>query len=124
MNPETTRFVWRRLLAMLERPDAWGPPEAVELQVLLLLEILLVSAGLPPAYADQVVVRYRRFRDAEGVGSPLSLAARLGLRHRANAEFTRLLRKFAESELGGVRQGVVPFAPRRDASGPRHYEAA
>ena len=26
-----TTFVWQRLTAMLDRPDAWGPPEAVEL---------------------------------------------------------------------------------------------
>lgn len=121
---ETPRFVRQRLHAILASPDEWGPPEAVELQVLLLVEILLVTSGRPTAYADQVVVRYRQFRETHGLASPLPLAHRLGLRNRASAEFINVLKRFTESELGVVRSGVVPFAPRADDAGPGHYKVA
>ena len=83
-----------------------------------------MSAGLPRPFADEVVVRYRTFREDIGAGSPLSLAARLGLKHRSSPEFAAILRLFAATELGSVRAGATAMSPRRDARGDRHYEAA
>lgn len=91
-------FVHQRTTALLERPDGWGPPAAVELQLLLLLEMGHVAAGAPPEVVDGTMDRYRRYMGRSVGESSLSLAGRLGLTTRSNERFVALLRGFVAEE--------------------------
>lgn len=69
----------RRLDALLQRPDGWGPPQAVELQVLLLLEVGHCLAGREEAFVDAT---WDRWGEHVGLLFPddnRPLATRLGL---------------------------------------------
>lgn len=122
-------FVHQRISALLDTPDAWGAPEAVELQLLILLEMWHVTQGAPQEEVDGVSDRYDRHIGVAVTGGPVMLAARLGLTTHANERFVEVLREFVMSELTSRRvQRVLrvkqePSLPRRDQSGPLHLEA-
>jgi hypothetical protein len=122
-------FVRQRVVALFDTPDAWGPPEAVELQLLLLLEMWHVASGASQEETDGVVKRYQRYLRRTVPGPPISLASRLELTTRANERFVEVLRAFAMTELAPRRdQGVLsvaraPLVPCQDRSGLLHLEA-
>lgn len=91
-------FVDQRLYSMLQMPDAWGAPEAVELQILLLLEVRLKAKGVNNEDVSHVQKRYYNFLAQHLPGPPCSLAERLGLGFSANEQFLLLLKSFAQSE--------------------------
>lgn len=122
-------FVNQRVSALLASPDAWGPPEAVELQLLLLLEMWHVARGAPRDEIDGVTERYDRHLGRAVPGPPVSLAARLELTAQADERFVNVLRDFAATELaprldqGVLRVAHAPPLPRRDQRGPLHLKA-
>lgn len=95
-------FVTQRLEALLQRPDGWGPPLAVELQFLLLVEMWHVVQGASTEHVDGVAGRFERFlRTRFPGGPPVPLALRLGLDQRATDEFIDVLKSFLEQEQAG-----------------------
>ncbi len=120
-------FVRRRLTSLLQNPDGWGPPHAVELQLLLLLEMWLVVAGAPQETVDAVAERYQRFLSRELPGPPLPLSLRLRLGNESSPEFVRFLRKFVLAEQlrhredSLVRSASAPTLPLTDAPGRLHF---
>lgn len=124
-------FVRQRVSALLKVPDVWGPPEAVELQLLLLLEMRHVASGASQEETDGVTDRYRRHLGRVVPGPAIPLSARLELTTHANEQFVQVLRNFAdlEFELASRReQGVLPVAqvprlPRLDQRGQFHLGA-
>jgi len=118
-------FVRARLKALMERPDAWGPPEAVELQVLLLLEMWHVAAGASREQVDGLLDRYHRYLAAHVPGPPIALAMRLSLSDRANARFVDALQEFIASEIGAfVSAPGLPLLPIQDRAGAIHFGEA
>lgn len=113
-------FVDQRIGALLARPDGWGPPESVELQLLLLIEMRHTVLGLPVGFVDAVNERYSAFIERAFPGSNSSLASRLGLVRRASQPFIETIGEFLERERGMVRGATVPRLPRVDGSGPSH----
>ncbi len=103
-NMRLLPFLEERLEALLTVPDAWGTPEAVELQVLL-----------------------ETYLSREVPGPPATLAFRLGLDSFASPRFVEVLRTFASLERSrrrGQRLSVTSYrAPIADRSGPQHYAA-
>jgi hypothetical protein len=88
------KFVDDRIDSMLRRPDAWGPPLAVELQVLVLIEVREAALGsvssdylVTQAFHDFVVSRLGDAATAESLSEQL---ARLG---RAD-EFPAIMGEF------------------------------
>jgi hypothetical protein len=94
----TFRFVEDRICALLTHPDAWGAPEAVELQVLLVLEVGLTASGAPDAVVGGLQDRYNRHLAREVGGLPTSLALRLGLDRTASQRLVQVLAQFCQSE--------------------------
>lgn len=128
--PESMRaFVRQRIGALLDRPDAWGPPEAVELQLLLLLEMWQLASGASQEEIDGVFDRYQRHLGRAVPGPPASLSERLGLAARADERFVRVLREFVDTEFARQHDRFVlssaraPSLPRRDQKGKHHLEA-
>ena len=92
------QFLTSRLSVVIERPDAWGPPIAVELQVLMLIELLLLAEGKPADHIDGMPGRYDSFL-AQNLGeNSLPLAHRLALTNTSTEQFAKLLRDFAVTE--------------------------
>lgn len=124
------RFIQERLAAILRRPDGWGPPHAVELQLLLLIEMWHVVQGAPMERVDRVTERYDRFLGTTLPGGPpVPLAVRLGLDQRATEQFVEILRTFLrqEQELGRARvhrTARTPGFPATDRLGPHHLAEA
>lgn len=101
MSEAMCKFVRDRCEAILHRPDGWGPPHAVELQLLLLIEMWHVVQGAPMERVDSVTERYDRFLGTTLPGGPpVPLASRLGLDQRATEQFVEILRTFLKQELG------------------------
>ncbi|MCB9760482.1 MAG: hypothetical protein H6739_11640 [Alphaproteobacteria bacterium] len=113
-------FIAHRMASILRTPDGWGPPHAVELQLLLLIEMLHVVRGAPREYVDTVMERYARHLGSVIPGPPTPLALRLGLEDQADERFVAILRDFlnAEMRLGSegrlVSEAVAPKLPARD----------
>lgn len=106
-------FVHDRLTNLLRAPDAWGPPQAVELQLLLLVEMWHVVNGASREHVDGVTERYDRFVGSALPGAPLPLALRLGLTTRANERFTEILGAFLRAERAAGREASrVPATAR------------
>ncbi len=123
---KVVRFVKIRLERLLATPDLWGPPESVELQVLLLLEVRLAAMGLPDEDVYRLPRRYKSYLNDVVDGPPTTLARRLGLKSRATQQFTEVLRSFVERETGAlVDSEGAPIAtmPLVDRDGPVHIEA-
>src|SRR5690349_14238823 len=93
-------FVEQRLLAILRSPDGWGPPLAVELQVLLLVEMGHVVRGAPSEHVDKTSRRFTTYLGLVLPGPPVSLASRLELTDAATDQFVAILRAFVEYEQG------------------------
>jgi hypothetical protein len=119
-------FVEERMAAILERPDGWGAPESVELQVLLLVEMRHTVLGMAKEHVDRVNDRYQAFLDKEVPGRPTSLGARLGLSHRATPGFVAVLQRFVQAELqvNLVSFASAPGLPRTDRPGAPHLGEA
>lgn len=105
--PPISAFVPNRLARMLKKPDAWGIPEAVEFQILLLIEMCLVIDGAPTAIVDGLMGRYWDFLHLRKPGGPVPLSERLGLRFRASEEFIQILSEFTRLELSKYGKGHV-----------------
>ena len=103
------RFARDRLLAVLARPDGWGPPEAIEAQVLLLVDVQLVAYNESDR-VDGIPERFAAFRARHGVGGSLSLAGVLGEGLRSSARFTGLLAAFVDEEMRALTPQVDLFA--------------
>jgi hypothetical protein len=93
-------FVEQRLLAILKSPNGWGPPMAVELQVLLLVEMWHVIQGAPSEHVDRTSWRFAAYLGLVLPGPPVSLASRLELTDEASDQFVSILRAFVEHEQG------------------------
>lgn len=94
-------FVEQRLLAILTSPDGWGPPQAVELQVLLLIEMWHVIQGAPSDQVNNTSRRYAQYLGSVLPGPPVDLAHRLELTdERATDQFVAILREFVQREQG------------------------
>lgn len=92
-------FLTSRLSAILSRPDAWGPPVAVELQILLLVEAHHAAAGAPADVVDGTMTRWLAHAEQHIPGRPFLLAGRLGLENKATPQFVRILEAFVEREV-------------------------
>ena len=97
-DPSMSSFLRQRFAAILKRPDGWGPPHAVELQVLLLVEMWHVAHGAAPVHVNGVTQRYDEYLGRTLPGAPTPLAHRLGLDQTANERFVEILRAFIEQE--------------------------
>lgn len=91
-------FILRRIEAILHRPDTWGPPRAVELQVLLLVEMWHVVAGASKDRVDDTHIRYDQYLDSVLPANCFDLTGKLGLTNRASDQFVDLLRNFVKQE--------------------------
>lgn len=103
-------FIDQRFTAIMTFPEAWGPPEAIELQVLLLIELRKVALGAPQedgTPAANTMDSYDRFLALSVGGPPFCLAVRLQLKDTPREEdcenrkrFFELLRAFWDLEKG------------------------
>ncbi len=96
-------FARLRLRELLGMPDAWGRPHAVEMQVLLLVEVLLVTAHKEHIHlVANLNQTYLAFLNTK-VGGPKNtyLTERLELTERASAQFQSILGAFVQSQVGG-----------------------
>ncbi len=104
-------FVQERLARVLASPDAWGPPHAVELQTLLLVEMWHVAAGTSLDIAHRVPERFARFLAMRLPGPPAPLSVRLKLTSRASDAFVAQLAAFVREEQDVPRAAnVIPLA--------------
>ena len=101
-------FVDQRLEAILSHPDGWGPPHAVELQVLLLIEMGHIAHGRTEDHVYGVTERFSRHLGQRLPGPPLPLAHRLGLKDSANDRFVQVLRDFIEAEYPRQDSNLQP----------------
>jgi len=103
-------WVERRMAEMLAAPGMWGSPEAIELQVLLLLE--LKTLALRPALASknprQVIDAYIEFLRGKFPSEPSSPLFELLKAPSQEAEFCKTLMEF-ENRLGRSLQKENPF---------------
>lgn len=89
-------FVNDRIAAVLLRPDMWGPPMCVEMQILLLIEMRHVCSC--PTALDETVPRWRKFICEKTKGNS-SLAGNLGLTNkRSTTEFVEYIQEFVNRE--------------------------
>lgn len=91
-------FALDRIKFILKMPDAWGQPHAVELQILLLIELAHVAKDNKKEVIDGVMERYGCYLGIAIPGFNTDLANRLGLTSRANQEFINLLTTFIDVE--------------------------
>lgn len=104
-------FVQERLSRVLASPDAWGPPHAVELQTLLLIEMWHVAAGASIEMAHRVPERFARFLATRLPGPAVPLCVRLKLKNRASEPFVAMLAAFVREEQDAHRaENVIPLA--------------
>lgn len=106
-------FIAARLESMFRRPAVWGTNESVEEQVLQLLEIrrLLLDPACPATGTRSLMQRYVRFiATVIPDATPQSLAIQLA-RHGREAEFTIIMKQFADLEQAAAMARVRP-APR------------
>ncbi len=96
---ELSAFAEERLDKILERPSMWGRAEAVEMQVLLLLEILVFAEARPSVANPRAWLneQYAAFRRRHVPRDPPTLLAG----HFADdlADLTSLLGKFRDEVL-------------------------
>jgi len=135
--PDLLNFVRNRIAALLRTPEmwTWGPLDAVELQVLQLLEVAHVAAGSTPDCAKAVPRRYWEHLEASKLpGYNRTLAGRLGLSQEPDDAFVRILNSFVTREwklmTAATRTGAglpirpVEFVqPLYDVNGDVHYAA-
>lgn len=100
-----TAWIENRLKMILLRPDMWGPPIAVELQILLLVEMWHISTREARESAweagekvGSMYERYTRFLETVLPGKCTGLADRLDLTNRSSERFIEVLRDFIKSE--------------------------
>jgi hypothetical protein len=103
-------FIDQRFTAIMTLPEAWGSPEAIELQVLLLVELRKVALGAQQedgTPAANTMYSYDRFLALSVGGPPFCLAVRLQLKDTPCAadcenrkRFFELLRAFWDLEKG------------------------
>jgi hypothetical protein len=103
-------FIDRRFNAIMTFPEAWGPCEAIELQVLLLVELRKVALGDQQedgTPAANTMHSYDRFLALTVGGRPFSLAVRLKLQDppsendlERRQRFFEVLRAFWDLEKG------------------------
>jgi hypothetical protein len=126
-------FIESRIESLLVRPGLWGSDEAVEMQLLQLLEVrfLATSASLVDE-VHQVQDRYIRFlRERFPEEPPEALSGILSRLGRSD-ELANLLREFERSEasrLHLLREGVPGVGLLKDdpndhdpSRAPRHAE--
>lgn len=82
----------------MARTDSWGPPVAVELQVILLMEFWHVARCAPQELVDLTNERFGRFIGTRLPGSCFNLAGRLDLAQKTNEQFVLILTDFVPSE--------------------------
>lgn len=87
-------FITERVNHILARPDMFGPPESIELQMLLLCEMQHVCCGVDP---NLTVGHWRAFIHEKHRGNR-SLAGNLGLHRSSTPEFIELMREFVTRE--------------------------
>lgn len=103
-------FVRQRLEAILKYPNGWGPPIAVETQVLLLVAMWHVVQGAPSEHVDHTSRRFAGHLGSVLPGPPVPLAFRLGLADTASDQFVAVLRTFVQQE-GVDLPGSNPAPP-------------
>lgn len=106
-SEDMAHFVSRRLDSIWRHPDGWGPPHAVELQVLLLVEMWHVLMGSHPEEVDRVTERFANFLADNCAGPPVPLAVRLRLAHTSTKQFITLLRSFVQEEQQLRRRSAI-----------------
>ena len=102
--------ICRRLEAILKSPDGWGPPHAVELQVILLVEMWHVVRAASREQVDNTTRRFAGFLGSVLPGPPTPLAVRLGLTDTATEQFVAVLREFIHHESVDLA-GANPTTP-------------
>lgn len=92
-------FITTRLSRILKYPDAWGPPLAVETQVILLVEMWCILQGKIEKEIYETSDRLYLFAyESTKIPGPLTLADNLKLESHANEEFVAILKAFIISE--------------------------
>ncbi len=91
----TILFVVDRINRILDAPGMWGSPDAVEQQVLTLLEVH-AHAKYGGKSADTVRASFVAYCDGSWPGSISSLATRLGATNKSTPEFISGLRLFTK----------------------------
>jgi hypothetical protein len=91
-------FIDSRIDSILKAPDMWGPPLAVELQLILLLELREVA--IEGVTQDRAVLRRYQvhLKKATNGSGNMMLCDQLGLGHSASESFTQVLRSWVEVE--------------------------
>ena len=122
MNLETrvAAFARIRMRELLESPDAWGRPDELERQVLLLVEVLLVAAS--ENNLDTVACLNDRYlaylnRTVGGQKNAI-LAIRLQLGNHTSECFTEVLRNFVATMVGAQVTPAVPISHRATDRSP------
>lgn len=101
-------FVRQRISAVLQHPRGWGPPRAVELQILLLVEVGLVGKGASKETVDGVLLRWSRHVGKVVCPGPQDLTGKLGISDSwvgPTSTFVEVVREFIESELDQLLKG-------------------
>lgn len=94
-------FINKRLAAIFKNTDSWGPPLAVELQVILLIEMWHVNCGRTEYFVYNTNSRFIKFiyRDDRAPGpNNLPLAHQLKLDNSSNEIFVEILKDFTIKE--------------------------
>jgi hypothetical protein len=101
-DTRTAQLAWldERLEGMLLRPRMWGSNLAVELQVLLLLEMrsLVVDRERENRDPGRVMDAYDAWRTRARLGGNCPLASRFADDKGGSARFTEALRGFVEEQ--------------------------
>lgn len=107
---EVKQFIEQRVQAILRTPELWGPPAAVEMQLIQLVELWLVYHGGKP---DSVLRTYREHVTKQlgspgGTGLWRELASRRLLPEdwagsEQKERFVGLLRSFVNEQMSELR---------------------
>lgn len=96
----TFAFIDQRIDEILKRPGMWGPPIAVEMQVLTLLDVRsCMSTGFETDPRARIVAWTTHMNDMKVDGpNTMCLTDRLGLTTLFSERFVEVLRVFVEQQ--------------------------
>jgi len=103
-------FVDERIDSLLRVPEMWGPEESIELQLLLLLEVRLLTLS-PSLKSDIPLIQqgFIHFVRSKFPGDPPEPLAVLLARHGRTGELAALLWEFVETERRKTEAALSRF---------------